>query len=358
MAVYKDKKRNTWYFRIYVDDKNGQRKQKTRSGFKSKTDAKLAESEFLLNYNVSYDDILFSDLYKVYINYKKQNLKFQSYRSTKNRFENHILPFFKDYKINNIKGKDYIEWKDYVLKKNYSYRYSSSLHVCMVNILNFACSFYDLKENIASKVGNFSRKNYLPEVKFWTYEEFKQFISNVDDILYYSLFTLLYFSGMRIGECLALSWGDLKDNYIEINKTLIRGNSSDFSFNSPKTTRSFRTVMIDNVTYSMLNNLKNYYKKIIGFNEDWFIFGGIKPLSTTTIERKKNHYCEVAKVKQIRIHDFRHSHATLLLSRGVPVTVISKRLGHSDISTTLNIYSHFIPEDEEKVVSLLNELQK
>ena len=116
--------------------------------------------------------------------------------------------------------------------------------------------------------------------------------------------------------------------------------------------------MIDNVTYSMLNNLKNYYKKIIGFNEDWFIFGGIKPLSTTTIERKKNHYCEVAKVKQIRIHDFRHSHATLLLSRGVPVTVISKRLGHSDISTTLNIYSHFIPEDEEKVVSLLNELQK
>ena len=102
MAVYKDVKRNTWYFRIYVDDKTGIRKQKTRSGFKTKISAKHAESEFLLNYNIANDDILFSDLYDEYIKYKKQNLKYQSFRSIKSRIEKHILPFFKDYKINNI----------------------------------------------------------------------------------------------------------------------------------------------------------------------------------------------------------------------------------------------------------------
>lgn len=68
-------------------------------------------------------------------------------------------------------------------------------------------------------------------------------------------------------------------------------------------------------------------------------------------------YCKLANVKKIRIHDFRHSHASLLLSKGVPITVISQRLGHSDINMTLNTYSHMMPNDEDKAVNMINGLR-
>ncbi len=357
MPVYKDYKRNTWYFRIYVSNKNGNRVQKTRSGFKTKALCKQAESDFILNYKENLD-ITFIDLYNIYIKSKEQNLKFQSFRALENRFKNHIVPFFKDYKINNIKAKDYIEWKNYILKKNYSFTYNSSLHQAMVNILNFATVFYNLDDNIAKKVGNFSRKNYYSKVNFWTHEEYLKFISKVDDIVYYNLFELLYYSGLRLGEALALNWNDLIDNNLNINKTLIRSSINNSIFNTPKTHSSIRKVKIDNSILDNLNSLKTYYKNFVNFNDNWFIFGGLYPLSTTTIERKKNKYCALSNVKQIRIHDFRHSHASFLLSKGIPITVISKRLGHSNCSMTLRIYSHIMPDDEDKTIDLLNKLKQ
>lgn len=108
----------------------------------------------------------------------------------------------------------------------------------------------------------------------------------------------------------------------------------------------------------LLNDLKEYYKKYVGFNDSWYIFGGLIPLSRTTIGRKRDEYCKKAQVKRIRIHDFRHSHATLLVSNGLPITAISERLGHSETSMTLNIYSHAVPEDEKKITDLIENLDK
>lgn len=98
--------------------------------------------------------------------------------------------------------------------------------------------------------------------------------------------------------------------------------------------------------------------KFEGFSDDWFIFDGLNPLSPTIVGRKKNKYCELTNVKKIRIHDFRHSHATLLISLKVHITVISERLGHSDINMTLNRYSHMIPNDETKAIDGINNLKQ
>jgi integrase len=81
-------------------------------------------------------------------------------------------------------------------------------------------------------------------------------------------------------------------------------------------------------------------------------------MSQTTVNRRKDEYCRKACVKKVRIQDLRHSHTTLLLSRGVPITVISKRLGHADMTMTLNTYSHLIPEDEDKAINIINNLNK
>ena len=87
-----------------------------------------------------------------------------------------------------------------------------------------------------------------------------------------------------------------------------------------------------------LYKYKEECKNIVCFSDEWYIFGGIKPLAPSTIGRRLKKYCELAGVKKIRIHYFRHSHASLLLSPGVPITVISQRFGHFDINMILNIY--------------------
>ncbi|MGE5455961.1 MAG: site-specific integrase [Ignavibacteriales bacterium] len=359
MSVNKDNKRGTWYFRVYIEDKYGNRTQKQKSGFRTKGEAKDEENRFLLESKKEYSDLTFQELYDIFLKGKKQNLKPQSIRSTVSRYKNHILPYFKNYKICKIDNKAYIEWKEWILNKNYTFKYNANLHGCMVSILNYAMDYYGLEKNIASKIGNFPKKQYIPKVNFWTYEEFLQFINVVDDKLYSALYKTLFYTGMRLGECLALNWNDIKSNSLEVTKTLAKDKKEgDYIITTPKTTKSVRKIQLDDETIATLKDLKSFYELHIGFSNDWFVFGGLYPMSQTTVGRRKNEYCIKAKIKQIKIHDLRHSHATLLLSRGVPITVISKRLGHADMTMTLNVYSHLIPEDEDKAISLINDLNK
>lgn len=316
MPVYQDKKTKNWKFRVYTDDIFGNRKQFERTGFATKKEALQAEMEFKMRDKSDYSKMTFNDLWLEYMNYKKLQLKAQSFRSVVSRFENHILPYFKEYKLNKITNSVYLKWQIEIEKKGFRHKYNSSLHGAMVNILNYAIRFYGLKDNIATLTGNFKRKTELKKnVNFWTIEEFQKFINCVDDLVYKTFFETLYYTGLR-------------------------------------------QVKLDDELIIKLNELKKFYQGFVDFNDDWFIFGGLNPLSPSTIGRKKNKYCEIAEVKKIRIHDFRHSHASLLLSMNVPITVISERLGHSDINMTLNTYSHMIPKDEDKAVNILNQIKQ
>ncbi|MBQ3469092.1 MAG: site-specific integrase [Bacilli bacterium] len=138
----------------------------------------------------------------------------------------------------------------------------------------------------------------------------------------------------------------------ELDKT-----TKEHIINTPKTKHSIRKIKIDEKLKQHLLELKEYYKKFEGFQEDWFIFGGLFPLYHSTVGRRHKKYCEVSKVKKIKIHDIRHSHVSLLISIGTPITVVSEHLGHSDIQMTLNIYSHMFPKDEDKAVLNIEKLR-
>ena len=359
MPVYQDNKTKLWYFRCYKNDVYGIRKQFQRCGFQNKREAQASERAFLDQEVIGDENILFSKLWIEYNEYAKLKQKKQSYRKTLSKFNNHILPYFKDYRVNKIDAKTYTKWQIELEKKDFSYKYLSSLHGAMVTILNYAIKFYGLKTNIASQIGNFSKRNIKPSrIDFWTYEEYQKFISNVDDIVYKTFYETLYLTGMRQGEALSLTWKDIKNGYIDIYKTISKEKEDGkYIINTPKTKSSIRKIRIDNNLIKDLKELKKYYMNIIDFNEDWFVFGGIVPLTATTIGRRKDNYCMKSGVKKIRIHDFRHSHASLLLSSGVPITVISQRLGHSDINMTLNTYSHLIPNDVDKAINIIEEIK-
>lgn len=107
---------------------------------------------------------------------------------------------------------------------------------------------------------------------------------------------------------------------------------------------------------NILNEHKARYKQFKGFNDDFRICGGTRPLRDTSLQNKNKKYAKEAGVKTIRIHDFRHSHVSLLANEGINIQETARRLGHSDVTMTWNTYSHLYPREEERAVNILNKI--
>jgi len=302
------------------------------------------------------------EAYIEYLKLVKLKQKPQSYRSIKSRFENHILPYFENKKLGELTTNNYIDWQLKIEEKCNRYEYKKALHYAFVTFLNYCMLFHGLDKNVGKMVGNFNDNYELKKkIEFWTCEEFNKFINIINEDIYKELFDFMFFTGCRLGEILALTFNDFKEELekININKTISKESfKGKRIITTPKTRSSIRTIDIDAYLCNKIKKLKTYYQnKYSDFNNDFYIFGGIKALAPTTIERKKNKYCKLAKVKQIRLHDFRHSHASILLDKKIPILAIAQRLGHSDIATTLNTYAHLMPDEEKRVINTLTSLR-
>ena len=175
-------------------------------------------------------------------------------------------------------------------------------------------------------------------LNFWTKEEFDKFIDTFEKSSpYYVAFLMLYYCGMRIGELEALTAADvdLDTNTITINKTyhLINGQGI---VTTPKTQKANRTIIIPPFLSAVI---REYEKRIYGLEADMRLFTA----SHSTYARQMEDHTKQAGIKRIRLHDIRHSHASLLIEMGFSALLVSERLGHENVSTTLNIYSHLFP---------------
>jgi len=294
---------------------------------------------------------MFKDYYIDYLNYVEVLQKPQSIRSLKERFDNIILPYFGSYNINSISKHDVIDFLSYLHQKKYSFNYIRNIFYLCSGFFNYLVSFDFIDSNVFRDVG-FKLSNYKFRSKnFYTFKEFKLFIKYSSNPLYTLFFTFLFFTGVRPGEAFALKFSDLHSFSVKINKTIDSHGSRDVSF--CKTFSSYRTISIPFKLYFQLLLLKYFYISKYGFS-DFYIFGGIKPLSPTTINRYKFSVCFKAHLIPITLHGFRHSHATLLLDKGLSIEAISKRLGHSSSDITLRVYTHVTNKQEKRVLQTLN----
>ena len=305
--------------------------------------------------------ILFDEAIYSFLKFLKNRLKYSTYETNERKIKKYILDFFIGKNIYSFEMRDYINWQMYIESFNFSYNYKSSLHYCFTTFFDFCMIYYGIEKNIAKIIGNFRNDDIKKIGNIWTIDEFEKFIQVVDNPIYKCLFNFLYFTGCRKGECLALTFDDIdfENHTVYINKTITRFlKNGEKIITTPKTKSSIRTISLDDFMFYEIIKLREYYiTNYNNFNNSFYIFGGINSIPFTTLKRKKDKYCDLANVKRIKIHEFRHSHTCLLYENKVPIQDISKRLGHTDISITMGTYLKNLPRKEKRVISTLNSIR-
>lgn len=360
MSVYKEN--NSWSFSCRYKDFTGKTKIAHRRGYRTKTEARKAELTFINNHENGDKQMTFENLYQDFLDYKKNRNKDSSIQSINYKVQRHILPYFKNRKVNEITVKDIRDWQNTLDKdKSLSLSYKQSIHARLSSILSHGVKYHNLGKNVAQLNGNFVDPNgFKEEMDFYTYDEWKIFEQGLysvpDEYRYF--FSFLYWTGCRRGEAQALTWNDFEQDfrYVKIKKTLsTKVVGKPYSITTPKTVTSNRKISIPETLRVLL---KEKYKDDItidGFSHKCFVFGTVKPLSDESIRRNKNKAAASANIRAIRTHDFRHSHASFLFGNGVDVTAVSKRLGHKNISVTMTTYIHMMPDAEDKALAILNQ---
>lgn len=350
--------RGTWSVRFRYIEEDGQEKQKRLSGFSTKKEANQQYLDFVAKHkmnNKKIHQITFSELFDEFEKYYKTKTKPSTYYDLLSKSKL-IRPFFDKFEVRKISAKLILDWQNSIAK--YSYNYKCHLRTILSGILGYAEKYYDIPNQL-HKVDSFRRIEPKKEMQIWTPEEFNSAMAKVDKLEYKIFYTALYYTGARKGEMLATKWEDwnLKNNTLNINKSIstkISGGS--WILTSPKNASSVRQIKIPKFLADDIKQLKIYEEQNQTIGE--FVFGGSQPLPETCLCRYLNNAAKSAGLTPIRIHDLRHSHASLLISQGSSIVGVAKRLGHANTQQTLNTYAHLMPKDEEQIINNLEKLHK
>lgn len=295
---------------------------------------------------------------------KKSTVKITSYCHIKTILNKWIYIKFKDFKdIKRITEENIVSWKKEFSKNLLKLEYKNKIIGYFREFLQFCSDEYDLSRKLYSKLNLYkisvSSKKNDAEWNFWTFEEYQSFIEVVDAFFDRVMFEFLYYTGVRLGEMIALKWKyvNLEKKYIEIKYTFtnsVEGKSYDFV--DPKTKNSIRIIELDDDLAELLKLHLEEEKKIYGFNPEYLVFGNIKHISPTNFRRILNKYIEKANCKKITPHGFRHSHVSLLINLGCDSRDVAEQIGDT-IEVVEKTYYHMFPEKKKIPTNKLNELK-
>lgn len=351
MPVYKDKKRGTWYASFYYTDWTGIRKKKKKSGFIRQSDAKAYERDFLSTTGSApiASDITFSMLVNEYLKDCSIRLKQSTLQTKENMIRTKLLPYLADMKITDITPLTVRTWQNKMLNSNYTPTYLKTINNQLSAILNFAVKFYGLSNNPCHITGSIGR-NSAEAMQIWTKDEYAKFIHEVKAPAAHLAFELLFWTGIREGELLALRPDDfLPSKKLSITKTFSKIKGENI-ITEPKTPKSKRQIDIPDFLY---DEVQEYISKLYDIKDEDRLFYFSKGYLTYHLSRA----AEKAGVKRIRIHDLRHSHASLLIDMGFNIFAISERLGHEKVDTTMNTYGHLYPDRRDEMMISLSMLK-
>lgn len=353
MSASKDKKRGTWMVYIRYKDWQGVRRIHTKRGFPTKWEALEYEREFLLKKSKDVN-MAFTKFVEIYMEDMKPRLKLNTYLTKQHIISTKILPYFENKSLAEISATDIIQWQNQLLSmrdendKPYSQTYLRTVQNQLSAIFNHACRFYGLTDNPSQQAGKMGKAK-SKEMLFWTKEEYLKFAEVMKDkpVSFYA-FEVLYWTGIREGELLALVRKDfdLDNQRLTINKSYQHLQGEDY-ITTPKTEKSNR--VIDLPTF-LCEEMEDYFAMLYKCDDDTRLF----TFSKSYLHHEMDRGSKAAGVKRIRIHDLRHSHVAHCIELGFSPLEIAERMGHEGINITMN-YAHLYPSKQKKIAEKLNE---
>lgn len=358
MPAYKYTLKNgktMWYAAFNYTDWTGEYRHTCKRGFKTQREAKEYERSFFDQQKAT-SDILFASLVENYMEDMSHRLKPTTMENKRNIIESKLLPYFSRLKVCDIDTLRVRKWQNELLSfrdntgKPYSQTYLKTCSNQLSAILNYAVKHYNLPSNPCHAAGSIGRSR-AEEMNFWTKEQYETFAQSIQKSAVRLAFDILFYTGMRSGELLALTPGDiLPDQKISVSKNYARIKGEEL-FLVPKTPKSRRIITIPDFLY---NEIQKYISSLgeIGPEDRIFYF------TKSALEKEIIRGAEKCGLPRIRVHDLRHSHASLLIDMGFDILDISERLGHESAKTTLDTYSHLYPDKGQKLADRLNQLRE
>lgn len=354
MSVHKDKKRGTWRVALHYEDAAGKLVNTTKRGFRTKSEALAWERDMLADASASID-MRFSSFYELYEADVRPRVRATTWDQKQNVIKSKILPYFGKKKMSSITAKDIMAWQNELMtrtRKNgkpYTETYLRTVDNQLSAIFNHAVRYYGLAKNPVVEAGRIGEKN-AEEMSFWTTDEYLRFSETLlGTPAHFYAFEILYWCGIREGELLALTPSDIdfEKGTLSITKSFTRLKGEDI-VGPPKTKKSIRSVQMPAF---LVEELKEYLSIEADIKPEDRIFPVTKHALRAIIKRG----AKAAGLKQIRVHDLRHSHASLLINLGFPAIAIADRLGHESVHITYH-YSHLFPSQQQNMASVLDAL--
>lgn len=355
-GIYHDETTGSYFVSFYYKDFEGKRHRSLKRGFATIRQAKQYKSDFLAKMEGT-SSMLFSSLAKFYIEDLASKVKPITLHTKSRYIDAYFLPTFQDLRIENIGAHNVRQWQLKLLK-SLAPSTVKNLHAQLSSIFRYAMRYYGLKNNPCLTAGNISGTK-TRRVDFWTVAEFNLFIDALNKSTEFwhavpleqltAAYNTLFYTGVRVGELLALTVGDFDyDNkiiYISKTSSDIKGQTI---ITEPKTKKSNRAITIP-------EELSNMLKRHTAALQDQSTEAELFPRLTRAILKYNiDTYSKAAGIKRLRIHDLRHSHASLLVNMGVPIFIVSERLGHNNIQVTIDTYSHLYPKTASDIAEQLN----
>lgn len=352
MAGYFTKEANgKWSTQFYYVDYAGVRRRKRKCGFTTKREAEAWKNEFIRKAKANMD-MRFETFVEEYLEMISSDIRQSTMDTKQHIIELHILPYFRGKKVTDINALDVKKWQATIKKKGFSDTYLRTINAQLSAIFNYGVNLYNLPYNPARKAGIMG-KTKSGNMGIWSIEEMEQFLSAVEnkDGAFYA-FKLMYWTGIRLGELLALNVGDvdLEEKKLHITKSLTRRKKQDV-IDKPKTPAGNRVISLPDF---IVDDMREYMGKLYGMTKNDRLFHFTKNFLEHEIKRG----AKLANLKEIRVHDLRHSHASVLISNNVDIATIANRLGHENIKTTLDTYSHLFDKNAKAVANTLDKLYR
>ena len=362
----------TWTLRFFIgyDPDTGKKKETTRRGFRTEREAKAALAKLQIEKEEGLklaSDKPFSDFLKSWSETKKKVVKQTTWRQYQSYID-YYLEDIKHIKLNKIKTYDIERMFDNLRsgERNDGKKGNISERT-LLHFYNFLNQIFE-----SARKNDYISKNPLEKIdkprprktdqNIWSIDEVNHFLDHAKDQKAYHLFAFLLLTGARIGEALAVTWDkiDFDKKTVKINQEVAFvkksiNNNKSWTFSTTKTQSSNRMISIDNRLINILKELKANDQKNNTYNLVFHTKNG-NPFLHGNLTRHWNTAIKNVGMNRIRIHDTRHTHASMLEKMGVPFSAIQKRLGHSSVSTTLSVYTHADSESEREIVTMLNEL--